>query len=258
MRPSSDEKRKVRPSVFDRIMAIEAIPVDDIGGLERAVKRYLADRSPTVRAAAIDFVRKQDLQKLGERIIRLLSDKSHRVRYTAVECLGALHEGEAVKASWLYPLLQDPQYMVRIETLQSLGGIGDKEALPLIAERLRDDHPLVRSYAAGVIAELDGRHYFRLLLRRSEEDEDDIAQVGIAYALFRFGDLTQLSVLLKLLSSVDYRVRCASANSLTDVDLTPAQRKKALGAVSNAARNALAVADRSTMERVEKALRGHS
>ena len=227
----------------------------DKGQLAQSVSKYLADRSPRVRAAALDVVKAEDLQEMNEQVLNLLSDRSRTVRYSAVECLGSLHEGEAVTASWLYPLLQDPFHLVRIETLESLARIGDRKALPLIADRLQDDDALVRAYAARSIAELDGRKYLTAIERALEGEQDENAQVGFADALFALGDESQLAVLLKFLSSTDYHVRCASANALSVADLTPEQLQSALEAVSHAARNALFRADRSTMERVEKELR---
>ena len=179
------------------------------------------------------------------------------VRYTAAECLGDFHEEEGISAFWLYPLLEDSNELVRIETLESLGRIGDKKALPLILKSLDDSSPLVRSYAARFIAELGGKGYLQVLANRNLAEQDEVAKVGLAYALFLLGDSAQLAVLLDLLSSDNYRVRCASANSLSALDFTPAQLQTVLRALSYAGRNALEVADRSTMSRVRKELDSH-
>jgi HEAT repeat protein len=151
--------------------------------------------------------------------------------------------------------LQDPFPLVRIETLESLAQIGDKNALHLIAERLHDDDALVRAYAARSIAQLDGGKYRTAIEQALRAEQDDNARVGFADALFALGDAEQLPVLLEFLSSADYRVRCAAANALSAAALTPSQRQAALAEVSRAASAALAAADRSTMERVEKELR---
>lgn len=249
------KKQGMKPTVIERVSTVMSFDEVDQKDLAGEVKRYLADQSPTVRAASIEIVRKKNLHDFEPDVLALLSDKNHAVRYTAAECLGALHEDEGIAASWLYPLLQDRNELVRIETLESLGRIGDKKAVPLIVKRLDDDRPLVRSYAARFVADLGGKQYLPALVKRKTQEEDDVARVGLAYALFSLGDLTELSVLLELLSSDNYTVRCASANSLSSLNFTPAQGRTVLAAVSHAAHNALAVADRSTMERVEKELR---
>lgn len=168
---------------------------------------------------------------------------------------GALYQGKTTEASSLYPLLKDPFYLVRIETLETLAQIRDRAALPLIAKRLQDQHPLVRAYAATSIAELEGHQFVKAIEAASKRESDERAGVGFASALFILGDASQFQVLLKFLSSADYHARCASANALSAAELTPSQLHAALEAVAQAARHALGVADRSTMERVEKELR---
>jgi HEAT repeat protein len=256
MRNEATKKRESEHGVVSRVRVVMSLANGDKGQLAQSVSKYLADRSPRVRAAALDVVRSKELREMNEQVLNLLSDKNQNVRYSAVECLGSLHEGEAVGASWLYPLLQDPFPLVRIETLESLALIGDKKALPLIAERLQDDDALVRAYAARSIAELDGRKYLTAIERALKAEQDENAKVGFADALFGLGDEEQLPVILEFLSSADYRVRCAAANAFRAADLTPSQRQAALAAVSHAARNALFRADRLTMERVETELRG--
>ena len=249
------KKRVSEHGVVGRVRMVMSLANGDRSLLAHAVSKYLADRSPRVRVAALEVVKAADLRGMNKQVLNLLSDKSRTVRSSAVECLGSLHEGEAMGASWLYPLLQDSFHLVRIETLESLAQIGDKKALPLIAERLQDDDALVRAYAARSIAQLGGGKYFTAIERALKAEEDDNARVGFADALFALGDAEQLAVLLGFLSSANYRVRCAAANALSVAELTPSQRQAALAGVSHAARAALAAADRSTMKRVEKELR---
>ena len=249
------EKPETDGGVVSRTREVFSLGGGDKARLQQSISRYLSDRSPRVRSAALDVVRENELREVNASVLDLLTDKSGIVRHAAVECLGVLHEGEAVKASWLYPLLRDPVLIVRVETVESLAQIGDRTALPLIAERLEDEDPLVRAYAARSIAELEGHEFVAAIERASKTEEDENAKVGFADALFTLGDVKQFSVLLELLSSADYHVRSASANALSVADLTSVQLKAALEAVSHAAHHALAVADRSTMERVEKELR---
>jgi hypothetical protein len=249
------KNRKARLGVVDRTKAVMSLPMGEKAAIGEAVREYLADRSPRVRSAALDVIKDENLHELEPQVVLSLSDRSSSVRYSAVECLGSFHEEKSVAATWLYPLLDDPSFLVRIATLESLDQIGDKNALPLIAPKLHDEDALVRAYAAGAIAQLDGKKYASEIERALETETDDNARVGFADALFLMGDQKQFAELLKLLSSSDYRVRSASANALSAAELTPAQVRSALEAVSHAARNALFRADRLTMERVEKELR---
>lgn len=255
MRQEVFEKPETDAGVVGRTRAVISLGEADKAQVQKSISRYLSDRSPRVRSAALDLVRVKKLREVNASVLNLLADKSGIVRHAAVECLGVLHEGEAVEASWLYPLLNDPFLIVRIEVLESLAEIGDRIALPLIAERLKDANPLVRAYAARSIAEFESHEFMPAIERASKTEKDENAKVGFADALFTLGDVSQFSVLLEFLSSGDYHVRCASANALSVADLTPVQLKAALEAVSHAASHALAVADRSTMERIEKELR---
>src|SRR5258708_5173922 len=248
-------KRKTGRGVTDRIRILTSLVEGDKACLPHAIGRYLTDRSPKVRAFAIDLVREESLSEMEEQVLSLLSDKNTCVRYSAIECLGSLHEGEAIEAPWLYPFLQDTVPLVRIETLESLAQIGDWKALPQIAEKLQDEDALVRAYAAISIAELEGKEYVAVIENASRTERNDRARVGFAEALFDLGDEGQFSILLELLSSSDYRVRCASANALSYAELTPAQVQSAPKKVSFAARHSLGRADKSTMERVKKELR---
>lgn len=247
--------KKARLGVVDRTKAVMSLPMGDKSAIVEAIVGYLADRSPRVRSAALDVIRDESLRDLDPQVKRALTDTSSSVRYSAVECLGSLHEEEAIAASWLYPLLDDPSFLVRVATLESLDQIGDEAALPMIAAKLHDENALVRAYAAGAIAQLDGKKYVLEIQRALEAEADDNARVGFADALFLMGDQKQFSELLRLLSSSDYRVRSASANALSAAELTPAQVRSALEAVSHAGQNSLFRADRSTMERVEQELR---
>ncbi len=254
MRTKIAAKRKARPGRIDRAIAVTNFPRGDKTELARTVSRYLADRSPSVRGAALEVVRDERLRELEVAVLRLLADKNSFVRYTAAECLGFLYERKAIRATWLYPLLEDDAFLVRIETLESLVQIGDKKALPLIAKRLQDGDVLVRSYAAWAIGELKGRKYMKALTRALKVEKEDRAIVGFAGALFALGDAAQLPVLLELLSSADYHVRCASANTLSDLEFNSDQIQSILAALGHAAAHSLHVADRSNMETVEREL----
>jgi HEAT repeat protein len=246
-------KRKARPQVVERTAAVESLSTDEAAVVDQ-IREFLADRSPRVRSAAVDVIRQQNLTELGQQVIMALSDSSPTVRLAAVECLGSLHEEESVVASWLYPMLEDSSCLVRIEALESLGRIGDSNALPTIATKLQDEDALVRGYAAEAIAELKGTKYVLAIERALKSETDENAKVRFVDALFLMGDNSRFPELLKFLSSSIYQVRCATANSLSATALTPTQTEAAIKAVTDAARNALFRADRTTMERVRKEL----
>jgi HEAT repeat protein len=241
-----------------RVLAIKSMPQHDRKNLVGAIKRSLTDRSPTVRAAALDLVREADVNEVEDQVRKTLLDKHRSVRYTAVETLGALHEDEGIAARWLYPLLEDPFPLVRVEALEALVRIGDRQALNLITKRLDDNDGLVRSYAAWSIAQLGGTRYVSKIIQRASTENDDIAKVGMVDALFTLGDKTQFPRLLEFLFSDDYLVRCAAANALGAAKLTAKQLRAAIQAVTYAAEHPLVRGDKTTMEKVLKELQGEA
>lgn len=239
----------MKPTVDDRIAAIKAQPIEDRPQLIRKIGSSLKDRSPRVREIALKIATDQLLAELEPQVRDLLSDKNDFVRQNAIQCLGDLHEGEAIEATWLYPLLKHPDELTRVETLETLAWIGDRKALPLIAELLSDKDSLVRSYAAISLAELNGRQFRKQIQQASNIEAVEAAKPRIAEALFLLGDSEiQFEKLIGLLSSTNPTARCATANALANLPLSDAQQKSALRAISHAAKNFLAPSDRITME----------
>jgi HEAT repeat protein len=255
MQDPAPKKRKPRLTATDRAIAIDSLPTGDRPKLVLSLSRHLSDRSPKVTWLALEKVRSENLRELEFKVRGLLSDRSRLVRDSAVECLGTLYEDEGIEASWLYPLLEDSYFLVRIETLESLAQIGDKSALPLIAKKLEDVDPLVRSYAATAIEDLDGDEYVHAIRSALSIEKEERAKIGYASALYYFGDANQFQVLLGFLTSSNYLVRCAAANTISIFKLESDELNAAIKAVNHARKNFLYRGDQSTMETVLKGFR---
>ena len=132
--------------------------------------------------------------------------------------------------------------------------IGDRGALRRIARLLSDRDPIVRSYAAGAIADLQGSAYTKRIEGALAKEKHELARVGLLEAAFRFGKRGALGELLGLLTSRDYHVRCSVANVVEFLRLTPSERALAIDALKRAARKPLVFADASTVKRVLEAL----
>jgi HEAT repeat protein len=255
-RERENASKKARAGVRERTLAVSNLQMEDRPHLQASLRRYLRDRSPWVRAEALDMVKKADMGELEAEVLGLLSDSNSIVRMSAAECIGSLLDGEKTEAHWLYPLLEDRNLLVRVETLESLAYIGDKKSLPLIVLRLKDEEPLVRSYAATAISDLNGKKHLKALEHASKQECDELAKIGFACALFKFGDSHQLSWLIEQLASCNYLVRCAAANNITTLSLSRVQVKCVRAAVTHAASFPIDRADGSTMERVLEELSG--
>jgi len=252
--PATSRTIRRRPTVEDRMTAIKALDVDDRTQLVRSIGSYLKDPSPRVRETALEVARDEILSELDDQVIGLISDKKNFVRQRAIECFGSFHAEEAIKVAWLHPLLQHPEVLTKVETLETLDQIGDKSAPPAMIECLRDDDYLVRAYAAISIAQLGGKRFRKQIESAAKAEEVEKAKPWFARALFLLGDQEQFQKLLEFLSSTSPTPRCTSANALADLPLSPAQQRTALAAVANAGRNFLARSDQSTMETVGKQL----
>lgn len=164
--------------------------------------------------------KKKQHPQSSEAIILLVSrleNSDSEVRMMAASSLGDLLRGEKSPPA-LVRKLQDPDELVRVETAESLGAIGDKKTLPALWKALDDSSALVRSYVAGAIGELGGRKNIARLENRLQKEKSDTARVGYYQALYKLGKRDVLDQLLRLLSeSKDYRVRCAAANILGDI-----------------------------------------
>ena len=103
MQLTTSSTSKKRPTVADRVVAVQALPVDDRSRLISAIRSHLKDRSPKVREAALQITLDELLSELDDQVHSLVFDKNDFVRQRAIECFGLFHEGEAIEAPWLYP-----------------------------------------------------------------------------------------------------------------------------------------------------------
>jgi HEAT repeat protein len=186
---------------------------------------------------------------------RLLTDESEEVRHDAAECVGFLSKGGKQPHKRLRALLRDKSALVRAQAAESLALIGDRGALLGIALLLADSDPMVRSYAAGTIADLGGSAYLKKIHSALTREKNDLARAGMLEALVLLGERFFLRDLLGLLKSSDYHVRCSVANALEFLPLSPSDRTLAIAALKRASREPLAIADGSTLKRVLRTLR---
>jgi HEAT repeat protein len=212
--------------------------------------KQLNNKKALVRANALESLAKRNHPKIVSELIKALSDSSPLVRWSAALCLGELNKTEAVdpliaKLSdhftevrrraveaignilqdtrkcplEVIKMLKDPDELIRIEAAESIGAIGDQKALPSLWKVLHDRSPLVRSYVAAAIGELGNRADIKNLEREFQKERSDTVKVGYYHAIYSLGQHNVLPNLLSLLESKDYRVRCATANTLCDGDI---------------------------------------
>lgn len=175
-------------------------------------------------------------------------------RCDAIEATGQALAGSRSAPRELIQATRDRRMLVRVVAIEALQDIGDRRSFAALRACVRDSNPIVRSYAAVAAAVVDPARARPLIRRLAVAERSSLARVGVLEASFSLGDRTALGRLLRLLGSRQFRVRCAVANTLTDVELTAAERIGALRAVRAGLSIEATVAARSTMETARRAL----
>ena len=242
-------------TVVDRAEALKRAASTDLPKFQRELLRSIADRSPSVRGQAVLLVSEHGLVDALPLVLPLLRDSNAEVRYNAAECVGLLQINTGQVYATLRALLSDKERLVRIQAAESLALIGDRGALPKLAQLLSDRDSVVRSYAATAIADLNGSAYARDVEKALRAEKEELARVGLLEASYRFGRREVLGELLSLLRSDDYHVRCAVANALEFLAVRRSERTLVFSALKRAARAPLAFADGSSAKRVLRQLK---
>jgi HEAT repeat protein len=170
------------------------------------------------------------------------------------ESLGILLEGKESPPA-LVQMLQDPDSVVRIEAVEALDNIGDKNALPALRNKLIDRSPLVRGYAALAVARLGGLDESSKLEQLLRKERNAFTKACLLEALYSLGNPDVLTKLLFLLSHKNYRVRCAIANILGGLTYNPEKRNLVLKHLKASFRDEQTIAARSSLRNSIMALR---
>jgi HEAT repeat protein len=173
----------------------------------------------------VAITRAQAVEQLGltahpsalSEIERLLEDPSPEVRSRAAEALGNF---DAASVGLLIAAVRDPDELVRVSAVASLGLLRKREALPVVRQILRDPSPLVRSYAATALARLGTKREIRALRSLLDSDPCDTAKIGIYEGLWLLGEHSAFEGAISLLNSPDHAVRCAVVEALAGTFLT--------------------------------------
>jgi len=179
----------------------------------------------------------QDLKKniinIKLELLALSDNKEQLVRSDAIEALSGFYDGEIDRK--ILERLDDKKYLVRVSALeaimlpQNINNVFNK-----IAKLLNDKNWLVRAYAIEALAYNNAKKYHSKIKKLLKQNKNDEVLVRIYYALIKFGERKYLKKLIKMLKHKNYRVRCATSNSLyyladdTNIKLILKKLKKAL------------------------------
>ncbi len=177
-------------------------------------------------------VRDNALRALGERggiLARLaaraaLGDSESFIRSTAAELLGSV--GNRLDIPRLVEASRSDEWEIRASAATSLGSLAKRAAWGPLKELIeKDPHRAVRRDAAIALAKIGDPRASILLEQALDKENDELARVGIVFALYTLGEGEWLNNLLSLLKSEDALVRHNVVNILDPEDVVPNDRE---------------------------------
>lgn len=134
-----------RDSTRDKLVAMGPPAVEHVAVL-------LAERSPGLRAAAVEVLGRIGDQAALNAVVGAMSDDAPTVRESAAVALGNIGERRALDA--LAEATRNPDWHLRSAAVRGLGRIGGAKTLDSLLKALRDPHWYVRGSAASALASL--------------------------------------------------------------------------------------------------------
>jgi HEAT repeat protein len=186
----------------------------DMTTISEALK-WLADKNPAHRLTAVETLTEWGGKRAVAALMEALNDSNWEVRKEAAKSLGTLGAVKAVGA--LVETLKDRDELVRVFAAESLGMIGKSEAVPALIGALADSSWLVRGWAATALGDIGDNRALTHLEQALIREKSNFVRLNLWAALFKMGRKETLPLILKLLKSKSYRVRCAVVNTLTEI-----------------------------------------
>ena len=179
---------------------------------DRELARFLADRTPGVRARAVLAVgRLQDWTAVPD-LLPLLDDSLPDVRREAVFALGQIAHRSARGA--LEGRLNDPDAETVDLAIEALGKLGDRAATPRVVSFLRSSSPQLRAEAAVALWRLaDSTALPALLVGHSDPDPE--VRWRVLYALEKIVDPQRIVLVTALhLNDAQWLTRAQVARTI--------------------------------------------
>ncbi len=160
------------------------------------------------------------------RLLPFLSDARKELRFAAVEALGAMRAGAAVRP--LVEVLGDADRNLRRAAAESLGAIADPQAVPSLLIALEDEHWSVRCAAAAALGRIGSGKALPALLFRLQDEDTTVRRAALA-ALGEIGDPRAAGRLVQVLGEPGLQATAAEALRRLGAAALP-EMERALGA----------------------------
>jgi len=172
--------------------------------IETAALAMLDDESPLVRASALRYLGIRRNQEALPRIVALTLDDEVTVRVAALRALRSYQDPTVLPP--LRASLLDPSPEVRSAGIETLRSVAGPDLAPAIKPFLTDPDPRVRSSAAQFLARFGDRSALPVLLESLKQRDDEFLTRtlnALLDAIGRIGDQSALDPLFKLLADAE-------------------------------------------------------
>ena len=168
---------------------VHLAPVEDL--LARMVKSPHA----SIRAAAIESLKRLNAPITRVLVARGLADKSSMVRFSAAMVAGKRRIKSLLPS--LQQLLKDPDISVRVAAIYALSRLGHIRHMGELAQTLDNKNPTVRANTAFVLGRL-GDPSAIILLKSRVNDRNSAVRMAVTSALARLGDPRAVNSLIAM------------------------------------------------------------
>ncbi|MHC4556004.1 MAG: HEAT repeat domain-containing protein [Planctomycetota bacterium] len=193
----SEEQTKAAPQTQAEAVATATLTTADDAMQKRieVLIRQLGDEKPSVRNSAIE-----SLCKIGPPtvlpLINALEDEYWIIRWRASETLGRIGNLQAVQP--LINALGDNNEWVRRRAAESLGLIGDEQAVQPLINALKDESQNVRTVATMALELIKSRDASEEQAKVAEEKPTFFKKyIGVEVAVLVLGGLTVFAIIKK-------------------------------------------------------------
>jgi HEAT repeat protein len=170
------------PRPVDRVRKIQALP--ESGRTFPKLRRHLADRDPSVRAAAVAALDLASGPEASRAVSTAITDRDALVRSMAALRLGESKDPASVELL-LQRLAEDDDWSVRLRCAEALGASGAPEAEPALSRATSDPDRSVRLASVRALSSGFASTSIEILSRALVEDPDWEIRVEAASGLAR-------------------------------------------------------------------------
>lgn len=213
-----------------RAKSLESTATLSGGGALHKLIDGLHDKSPLVRVAAAEGLAQLNRSQAIPHLVKVLADRNPEVRMRAAEAIGLITKSKHSPIE-LIEAVNDRDELVRVAVLTALGSIRDQKALPAVRKAISDKSTLVRRFACIALAKFGHSKDVDRLNRHLRTERSETAKLGYYYGLYLLGEKDQLYKMLTLLTSQDYRIRCSTANLLSELPTNKFQKRLVMEAI---------------------------